>query len=250
MGEEKCRVAREGLVKKLHRFKEIISQARGVNVAVVNAFFCSQEEIVGSEVRGGTLADRTLFLWRELSLKLVGYFLGDLALNRENIGEIAIIGLRPKMRISAGVNELRHYPNAVRRALNASFQDMGYAKLPSDFLQVARRPILVLHHALRELPAPSGSLKKECGGNRAARCSESQSGASVHDDSRDRLVDFMCHGGGHFAEQSEAVEPACCRRTFAFGDEKPERRAGVPSFRIESLDVSLGRGGVEMSLKK
>ena len=49
---------------------------------------------------------------------------------------------------------------------------------------------------LRELPAPSGSLKKECGGNRAARCSESQSGASVHDDSRDRLVDFMCHGGG------------------------------------------------------
>ena len=103
---------------------------------------------------------------------------------------------------------------------------------------------------LRELPAPSGSLKKECGGNRAARCSESQSGASVHDDSRDRLVDFMCHGGGHFAEQSEAVEPACCRRTFAFGDEKPERRAGVPNFRIESLDVSLGRGGVEMSLKK
>ena len=48
----------------------------------------------------------------------------------------------------------------------------------------------------------------------------------------------------------EAVEPACCRRTFAFGDEKPERRAGAPSFRIESLDVSLGRGGVEMSLKK
>jgi hypothetical protein len=38
----------------------------------------------------------------------------------------------------------------------------------------------------------------------------------------------------------EAVEPACCRRTFAFGDEKPERRAGVPNFRIESLDVSPG----------
>ena len=48
MSQEKCRVAREGLVKKLHRFKEIISQARGVNLAVVDEFFCSQEEVVGS----------------------------------------------------------------------------------------------------------------------------------------------------------------------------------------------------------
>src|SRR5438128_8742994 len=102
MSEEKRRVAREGLVKKLHRFKEIFFQARGVNVAVVEEFFCSQEEIIGSEVRGGALADRTLFLWRELGLKLVGDFLGNLALNRENIGEIAIIGLRPKLRVGTG----------------------------------------------------------------------------------------------------------------------------------------------------
>ena len=48
MSQEKRRVAREGLVKKLHRFEIIFSQARGVNVAVVEEFFCSQEEIIGS----------------------------------------------------------------------------------------------------------------------------------------------------------------------------------------------------------
>src|SRR5438128_1894185 len=136
MSEEKCRVAREGLVKKLHRFKEILSQARGANIALVEEFFCSKETVVGSYVRGGALADRTLFLWRELGLKLVGDFLGNLALNRENIGKIAIIGLRPKMRIGAGVNELRHYSDAVSRALNTSFQHMGHAELLPNFEQV------------------------------------------------------------------------------------------------------------------
>ncbi len=48
MSQEEHRVAREGLVEKLHRFKEILFQARGANVAVVEKFFRPQVEILGS----------------------------------------------------------------------------------------------------------------------------------------------------------------------------------------------------------
>src|SRR5437868_12043441 len=106
MSQEKCRVAREGLVKKLHRFKKIISQARGVNLAVVDEFFCSQEEVVGSQVRGGTLADRTLFLLRELGLKLVGDGFGHLTLNREDVGQSSVVGIGPQMGIIGCFDQL------------------------------------------------------------------------------------------------------------------------------------------------
>ena len=104
MSEEKCRVARYRLIKKLHRFKKIISLARGVNAAVIEEFFCSQEEIVGSEVRRRALVDCTLFLWRKFGLKLIRNFLGNLALDGEHIGQIAIVFLRPHMRVVAGID--------------------------------------------------------------------------------------------------------------------------------------------------
>src|SRR4030095_13172533 len=104
MSEEKGRVAREGLVKELHRFKEILSLTREVNVAVVDEFFCSQVEIVGNQVRRGPLVHRTLFRWREFGLKLIGDFLGNLALDAEAVGHLAVIFLDPNMRVVAGID--------------------------------------------------------------------------------------------------------------------------------------------------
>src|SRR5262249_50301513 len=86
VSQEKCRVARYRLVKELHYFKEIFSLARGVSDTVVEGFFCSQVEIVGSEVRRRVLADCAFLLWRQLRLKLIGDFLRNLALDGEDIG--------------------------------------------------------------------------------------------------------------------------------------------------------------------
>jgi hypothetical protein len=50
------------------------------------------------------LFDGFLFVRRKLGLQLVGNGLGDLALNGEDIGQIAIVGLGPEMRIIASVD--------------------------------------------------------------------------------------------------------------------------------------------------
>src|SRR6202011_4569099 len=68
--------------------------------------------------------------------------------------EIAIVGLRPKMRIRASVDELSIDPNAVGGALDAAFQDMGHAELSSDLTQIAGANGLVLHDA-----GPTNHLK-------------------------------------------------------------------------------------------
>ena len=44
------------------------------------------------------------FTWRKLRLQLVGNGLGDLALDGEDIRQIAIVGLRPQVYVSAGVD--------------------------------------------------------------------------------------------------------------------------------------------------
>ena len=65
----------------------------------------------------------------------------------EDIGQIAIVGLRPEMRVLARIDQLRADPHFVGRALHAAFDDMRDAELLADLAQIARRAGLVLHHA-------------------------------------------------------------------------------------------------------
>ena len=102
ISEEKCRVARYRLVEELHSLKEILSLGIGVNA--VDEFFCSEIEIVGSEVRSGALVDRSLFLWRKFRLKLVGDFFGNFALDGEDISQVAVLFFSPDMCVIAGIN--------------------------------------------------------------------------------------------------------------------------------------------------
>ena len=68
-------------------------------------------------------------------------------MNGEDVSEIAIIGLRPNVRIAAGVDELRVDPHLAARALHTALEYMRYAKLFPDLAQVTRDSGLVLHYA-------------------------------------------------------------------------------------------------------
>ena len=57
----------------------------------------------------------------------------------EDIGQIAIVGLRPQMRVGARVDQLRIHPHFVGRALHTAFEDMRHAELLADLAQIARR---------------------------------------------------------------------------------------------------------------
>jgi hypothetical protein len=48
-------------------------------------------------------------------------------LNGEDIGQIAIVGLRPQMRVGPRIEQLRIYPHFVGRALHTAFDDMCHA---------------------------------------------------------------------------------------------------------------------------
>ena len=77
--------------------------------------FRASVKIEGNEIRGRSLFDRLLFRRRKLGLKLIGDGFGDLALNGKDVRKIAIISLRPEMRVVAGIDQLRVHPHAIAR---------------------------------------------------------------------------------------------------------------------------------------
>src|SRR5437762_1962345 len=97
-------------------------------------------------VCGGTL-NRALFPRRKLCLELVSNRLCDLAFNGEDIREIAIVSLRPKMRVIACIDQLRINAHAIGCALHAALEHMRHSKLFADFAQIAFYAALIMHHA-------------------------------------------------------------------------------------------------------
>ena len=79
-------------------------------------------------------------------MELIGDLFGDLALNGEDVSQIAIVYLCPKMRVCPGVNQLCVYAHTVAGALHAAFEHMRNAEFLGDLAKVAHRGILILHH--------------------------------------------------------------------------------------------------------
>ena len=78
-------------------------------------------------------------------LKLVGDRFRDLTLNREYVVEWTIVDLRPKMPVSACIDELRVHSHFPAGALHAAFEQMSDAELLADLRQVALRATFILH---------------------------------------------------------------------------------------------------------
>jgi hypothetical protein len=74
-------------------------------------------------------------------LKLVCNCLRDLALDRENIINRAIVVLRPDVSASAGVDQLGIQPNSASVPAHASFQNVRDTKGLTDLARVARATI-------------------------------------------------------------------------------------------------------------
>src|SRR5581483_7794017 len=64
--------------------------------------------------------------------------LGDVALNCKEIGHISIVRLRPRMGISARVDQLRVNSEPLADSLNVTFQEMSNTQLLADLTRVPR----------------------------------------------------------------------------------------------------------------
>src|ERR1700724_4439276 len=98
------RIACERFVKQGYRLKESFFST-GIRGQLGQLLGLSIKPL-SNRVGGGRLCDSCFLARRHPGLKLIGNRLSNLALNGKDVGQIAIVGLRPKMRISASVNEL------------------------------------------------------------------------------------------------------------------------------------------------
>src|SRR5438045_8651164 len=76
--------------------------------------------------------DRTPLGTGKSRLQRIGNFRSDLAFNHENIGQLAIVSFRPKMRIALGIDQLNVDAHLVAGFPYAAFQNRGYAELLRD----------------------------------------------------------------------------------------------------------------------
>ena len=86
----------------------------------------------------------------KLGLQGVGDSFGDLALDTEDVGELAIKGIGPQMRIAGHLDELDGDAHLIGGFLDAAFKDVRYAKLLRDFGEIARFALITLRRRARD----------------------------------------------------------------------------------------------------
>ena len=76
--------------------------------------------------------DLLLFSAREFRSQLVGDGFRNFALNRKDVGQLAIKRIGPEMGIIICFDQLYIHAYGVATLLHAAFQNVGDAKLPGD----------------------------------------------------------------------------------------------------------------------
>ena len=80
----------------------------------------------------------------KLGSQRIGDCFGDFALNTEDVDELAVIGIGPKMRIGRRPDELHVDAHLIGGFLDAALQDVGHAKLLRDLREIAWLALILL----------------------------------------------------------------------------------------------------------
>ena len=139
VGQSESGVELDGLLEHLQR--ELQALAAGVTAA-------AQIVIVSLQVLGGLVRDRLFFLRREADAQGLGESVGDLVLNFEDVGHLAVVALSSQSGvIGAGLDQLRGDAQAVAGAADAAAQHVGGAQLGAH-LRRGHRLVAVGKHGL------------------------------------------------------------------------------------------------------
>ena len=95
-----------------------------------------QVEVVGIGTDRAALLDRLFLLRQQPQLQRIGDRLRNLVLDRENIGEVAVVALGPDMVAGRAVDQLRGDAHAGARLAHAAFEDVSDAELARRVLDV------------------------------------------------------------------------------------------------------------------
>ena len=92
--------------------------------------------VVGVDVLRRRRLDRLLLLRQQPHLELLDDRLGDLVLDGEDVGQVAVIAVGPEMRSVCAVDELRVDAHPLARLADASFQHVRDVEPPAHLLDV------------------------------------------------------------------------------------------------------------------
>jgi hypothetical protein len=109
-------------------------------------------QLVGLQVVGRLLLEPVSLLVRKLRLERARDLEGHVGLNREDVGEVAIVGLGPAVAIGPGVDELRDDPDPAPRPPDASFEQGADIEGEPDLAQVPVATLEPHHRATPDHP--------------------------------------------------------------------------------------------------
>ena len=150
------------------------------------------------------------------------------ALDREHVGQLAIVHLRPQMFVVGGVDQLHVDPHALPFPAHASFQDRPDVQRLSDFAQVVLLSAIRHHRGARDnfQVGDAGEVRQDIVLNAVGEVGVLRVGAKIIErQHRDRFVELP---GGRAWDQEVAGDKS---------DGQTERREGKDIF------SPCGKGG-------
>src|SRR5438477_6566246 len=95
------------------------------------------EEQIGLRILGRPVIETRFFIRRKFRLESGSDFLREIGLNGKDVGQIAIIILRPDMLVVVGIDQLHVHAYPIADAANAAFQQSRHAESFTNFAGVA-----------------------------------------------------------------------------------------------------------------
>ena len=133
--EGEVRVQVHRFLKRGDAFLHAAGRAHSAR-CLVGEILMLEEEVVSLEVLGRALGKPGLFLGIERYAERARDLRGELALDGEDVLQLAVVALRPQVLVGIGVDQLRRNAHLVPGAAHAAFEEGGHAKLGADLAAV------------------------------------------------------------------------------------------------------------------
>src|SRR5438067_4597880 len=135
MRERKMRIARHRFVEKVQGAIAILTGIAGT--APTKQIARAKKEIVSVEIARRMHLETGLFAWRKIGAQGERNPTRQFGLEREKVGDLAIVGVVPNVEVCPGVDQLRVDPDSIRLAPYRPFHYISNDKRFADIEYIA-----------------------------------------------------------------------------------------------------------------
>ena len=137
--QRKLRIELDGLFEKRYGLQRRVAKHVPPRCVIVRL----NEKQIRVGVFGWPLIKPRFFVWRQFRLKGRRNFLREVGLNREDVGQIAIVIFRPNVLVVIRIDQLHVHSDAVADPTDTAFQKRGNAQRFANFTSVANARVAI-----------------------------------------------------------------------------------------------------------